>query len=80
MIVLFGLKHTIRLISQAQRGFLLFLMVNQGLSTFWSAISGIAKLKTASVSLYSRQFYPELRRNRYLIVLNTQCMVKFGDI
>jgi hypothetical protein len=30
MIVLFAQNHTIRLIAQAQRGFLLFLMVNRG--------------------------------------------------
>jgi hypothetical protein len=32
MIVLFGQTDSIRLITQAQRGFLLFLAVNQGLT------------------------------------------------
>jgi hypothetical protein len=34
MIVSFCQKHTIRLIAQAQRGFLLFLMVDQGYVVF----------------------------------------------
>jgi hypothetical protein len=53
MIVSFCQKHTIRLIAQAQRGFLLFLMVDQGFPK-----STIKTVKTLVINNFMRfDFY-----------------------